>query len=86
MLPAALAINAAAVNSLPGDFNLDGTVDAADYTVWRDGLGGAYTQSDYTLWKNNYGATNVSMAVSVPEPAALMLLVLALVAQTNHRR
>ena len=24
---------------LPGDYNLDGTVNAADYTVWRDSFG-----------------------------------------------
>ena len=34
-----------------GDFNHDGTVDAADYTVWRDGLGSAYTLEDYADWK-----------------------------------
>ncbi len=28
---------------LDGDYNLDGTVDAADYTVWRDGLGTTFT-------------------------------------------
>jgi hypothetical protein len=71
---------------LAGDFNIDGVVDAADYTVWRDGLGSIYNQSHYTLWKNNYGATNVSMSVSVPEPAAIMLLVLAFVAQAISRR
>jgi hypothetical protein len=34
--------------SEPGDFNLDGSVDAADYTVWRDTLGatGAYLAAD----------------------------------------
>jgi hypothetical protein len=26
-------------DALPGDYNLDGTVDAADYVVWRDALG-----------------------------------------------
>src|SRR6202007_2157730 len=26
-------------DGLPGDFNHDGIVDAADYTVWRDSLG-----------------------------------------------
>ena len=25
--------------TLPGDYNADGIVDAADYTVWRDNLG-----------------------------------------------
>lgn len=57
---------------LPGDYNLDGRVDAADYTVWRDQLGatgvihftgpdgngdGEVTQDDYVVWRNNYGAT-----------------------------
>ena len=25
--------------TLPGDYNVDGTVDAADFTVWRDSFG-----------------------------------------------
>ncbi len=29
---------------LPGDFNHDGAVDAADYVVWRKNPGGIYTQ------------------------------------------
>ena len=29
------------VSTLPGDYNGDGVVDAADYTVWRDNLGRA---------------------------------------------
>ena len=41
--------------SLAGDFNDDGTVDATDYTVWRDGLGSLYDQDDYLDWKNNFG-------------------------------
>lgn len=41
-----------------GDFNKDGRVDAADYTVWRDNLGGLYQASDYLLWKNNFGMTS----------------------------
>src|SRR4029077_666443 len=32
----------AAVGGLPGDFNNDGIVDAADYTVWRDHLGSSF--------------------------------------------
>ncbi len=54
---------------LPGDFNNNGTVDAADYTVWRNNLGAAnesalngngnglngVDQADYTLWKSNFG-------------------------------
>lgn len=53
---------------LLGDYNDDGTVDAADYTVWRNHLGGAaltnedpnaspgvVDQEDYVVWKSNFG-------------------------------
>lgn len=74
---------------LAGDFNLDGVVDAADYTVWRDGLGTTYTQGDYDTWKNNYGATLASSssatAASVPEPGALALLGLGVLASLTRR-
>lgn len=55
---------------IPGDFNRDGIVDAADYTVWRNSLGmsgenleadgvrnGVVDEWDYLLWKQNYGRT-----------------------------
>jgi hypothetical protein len=81
MTAATLAINLAAV--LPGDFNDDGRVDAADYTVWRDGLGGAYTAEDYEVWRSHFGQPNaggsgggakdVSPTAAVPEPASLVL-------------
>ena len=62
---------------LPGDFNGDGSVDAADYTVWRDGLGGEYLAGDYQLWVDNFGATASAASTSVPEPTAALLLILA---------
>jgi hypothetical protein len=59
--------------NVAGDYNGDGKVDAADYTVWRDTLGstsdlranGNNTGSsmnvidlaDYTTWKNNFGTS-----------------------------
>jgi hypothetical protein len=61
---------------LDGDFNGDDVVDAADYSVWRDGLGDEYSEADYELWKNNFGLTAgaaaESSAVAVPEPASLL--------------
>ena len=56
---------------LPGDYNDDGFVDAADYTVWRDALSagaatltnrsssitGPVSEADYVFWKANFGAT-----------------------------
>lgn len=64
-----------------GDFNDDGKVDAADYTVWRDNLGSSHIlgghgdengdsldvvdMDDYTLWQANFGY------VSPPGSAAI---------------
>jgi hypothetical protein len=57
---------------MPGDYNLDSRVDAADYSVWRDALGatglvpyngadgdgdGTIDQDDYAVWKANFGRT-----------------------------
>jgi hypothetical protein len=53
--------------ALPGDYNEDGKVDAADYTVWRDRLNQAIALpneaaspnvvdfADYDVWKANFG-------------------------------
>jgi hypothetical protein len=76
MTTGALTINAAAITAslLPGDFNLNGTVDAADYSVWRNGLGTIYTPAQYTEWKTNFGRRLGSASIAtVPEPAAAVL-------------
>jgi hypothetical protein len=39
---------------IPGDFNQDGTVDAADYVVWRDIDN---TQDAYDIWRANFGTS-----------------------------
>jgi hypothetical protein len=63
---------------LPGDFNNDGRVDAADYTKWRDGLGTTYTQAQYNEWRSHFGQTagaaSASIGYAAPEPAAWLLL------------
>lgn len=57
--------------SIPGDFNRDGTVDAADYVVWKKTVGNTvplYTGADSSgnarvdaadldLWRKNFGST-----------------------------
>jgi hypothetical protein len=48
-----------------GDFNGDGSVDAADYTVWRNGFGEDYTAQDYVDWKANYGESGPLTSVDV---------------------
>jgi hypothetical protein len=70
-------------DSIAGDFNSDGFIDAADYTVWRDTLGdtgpglaadangdGIVDAVDYGIWRSNFGASQVS-GNSVANPAAV---------------
>lgn len=73
---------------LPGDYNADGIVNAADYTVWRDRLnappgalvndpdGGVIGQAQYDTWAANFGAATGS-AFTIPEPASAALLAIA---------
>jgi probable HAF family extracellular repeat protein len=80
---------------IPGDFNANGIVDAADYVAWRKGLGAAYTQDDYNAWRTNFGRTAVSGAGAgaatvnavIPEPSAFALFfAAALVGRIRDRR
>jgi autotransporter-associated beta strand protein len=79
--------------TLPGDYNADGTVDAADYVFWRLNDG---TQAGYDLWAANFGLTqgagssagSIDSNAAVPEPATALLavLVLGLCCGAWHRR
>jgi len=67
-----------------GDFNAHGHVDAADYVVWRKGLGTTYTQDAYDLWRAHFGQTAASGATGsasansdIPEPMSFTLAALA---------
>ena len=65
----------------PGDYNGDGAVDAADFVLWRKGLGTIYTQADYNIWLEGFGqavGSGSNASAAVPEPATAWLL-LALV-------
>ena len=69
-----------------GDFNGDGTVDAADYVVWRKTIG---TPADYDLWKMTFGEIvggGLSSGTAVPEPAAWLLAALVTAFVTGRRR
>ncbi|QDT68759.1 hypothetical protein MalM25_16840 [Planctomycetes bacterium MalM25] len=66
-----------------GDYNADGIVDAADYTVWRDGNSPDSSQAGYDLWAANYGtslfSTATATAAAIPEPASVLMGLLAAV-------
>jgi hypothetical protein len=79
--------------TLFGDYDQNGTVDAADYAVWRDNLGqfvelpndstpGTVSQADYEVWRANFGqmaagASGAGVTTAVPEPEAFVLLIVA---------
>ncbi|HJS09199.1 MAG TPA: hypothetical protein VJ809_16130 [Pirellulales bacterium] len=71
--------NSAPVESegLPGDYNGDGSVDAADYVVWRKNPGAfGGDPGGYNTWRMNFdvpdGAGSGLGASAVPEPTALV--------------
>jgi hypothetical protein len=58
---------------VPGDFNDNGVVDAADYVLWRNTLGDVgeglhadannddiITGDDYTIWRENFGRAGLT--------------------------
>lgn len=65
-------------NGLSGDYNRDGTVDTADYTVWRDSVGdivspgtsadanfnGFVENSEYFPWRDHFGESTIAGAGS----------------------
>jgi len=79
--------------SVPGDYNGNGSVDAADYTVWQDSKGdsvpsgtgadgvadGTINNLDYLFWKTQFtnAGSGSSSGAAVPEPSSLALVLLA---------
>jgi mannan endo-1,4-beta-mannosidase len=82
---------------LPGDYNLDGTVNTADYTIWRNSLGdigsglaadgngdGKIDNADYAVWRLYFGvSTSGAGAAHVPEPTSIWLTLVGVV--LTHR-
>jgi hypothetical protein len=69
-----------AASPLPGDFNADGSVDAADYVVWRKSAG---SPAQYATWRTNFGAIAGAPSFAhraVPEPRGALLALLGLAA------
>jgi autotransporter-associated beta strand protein len=84
---------------LPGDFDNNNIVDAADLTVWRNGMaagnatgdtnGDGYSNgADFLIWQRFLGATNpvVAAVAAVPEPTSLVAAAVASIALAGFRR
>ena len=79
-----------AVAGITGDYNDNGTVDAADYVRWRDTLNtnttlpndmtpGSVDQVDYIIWRSNFSRVTSGSAAgaTVPEPNSIVLMLTA---------
>lgn len=76
---------AVVVGGIPGDYNGDGSVDAADYSTYRDASAtgsllandntpGTVSLADYNVWRSNFGLSaggSVAASAAVPEPGTL---------------
>jgi hypothetical protein len=87
---------------VPGDYNGDGVVNAADYVVWRKTLGdtgnnlaadgnvnGEIDAGDEIVWREHFGQTASSGAsadAGVPEPNSLAVLMIGMVALSYRKR
>jgi hypothetical protein len=89
-------------DGIDGDFDDNGVVDARDYTIWRDNLGGdpaalngngsgavTVVAADYDLWVANFGegAGSGGLAASgVPEPTSALLMLFGVCGLAFRRR
>jgi beta-glucanase (GH16 family) len=87
---------------LLGDYNKDGIVDAADYTMWRTQLGqsgiglaadgsgnGTVDDADYTMWQTHFGMTASGAGAgttAVPEPSTIVLAMMGIMAFAGCKR
>lgn len=81
-----------------GDFNADGVVNIADYTLWRDHVGkytggladsngdGWVNQADLAVWRTHFGRALGSLfPFSIPEPTTATLFAIAFLGVSRRR-
>jgi fibronectin-binding autotransporter adhesin len=92
-----LTVSSLGVALIPGDFDFNGAVNAADLAVWRGAFGNSAggdadgdldtDGNDFLIWQRFLGATSVTAtAAAVPEPAMLALVALAVPALVSAGR
>jgi hypothetical protein len=85
-----------------GDYNNNGVVDAADYTVWRDAFvagtsilndasPGAVNAGDFLYWRSRFGMSpgggaGLQSLAPVPEPNTLAMLLVGIILSHAGRR
>jgi fibronectin-binding autotransporter adhesin len=79
------------VGGVLGDYNHNNVVDAADYVVWRKGLGTTYTQNDYNIWRAHFdqfagSGLGALASAAVPEPQAGILVLIGIVSVLTWAR
>jgi hypothetical protein len=75
--------------AIPGDYNSDGVVNAADHVVWRKAVGTSWliadgnnddriSTHDWAIWRRRFGESNMGAGgenfALVPEPASFIML------------
>ena len=85
---------------MAGDYNFDGLIDAADYSVWRNSFGSTTALAadgdgsrqidagDYDFWKRHFGETAVrptGAGGGVPEPPLGVVLAMGIPAMLSLR-
>jgi len=72
-------VEAVVVPALPGDFNLDGSVDGKDFLQWQRELGTLFDMEELAAWSQNFGTIVTSGSSTagaiIPEPGSICLLV-----------
>jgi hypothetical protein len=84
------------VVGVPGDYNNNRAVDAADYVLWRDGgplmnegnNPGTVDQADYEFWRARFGSSTAAGlgSAQVPEPTSVTIAWCAMVFILAARR
>lgn len=69
--------------SLPGDFDGDNDVDGYDFLFWQR----QSSIGNLEDWEDNFGATQSSISsITTPEPSALIVLIVGLIAHSSTSR
>jgi hypothetical protein len=85
---------------LPGDANLDGAIDGADFVIWNANkfssqsrwcagefdLNGTVDGQDFILWNSNKFATNGALAVPEPSGGSTGLVFMIWIFGRHHRK